>query len=121
MDYTHFTLALPSSPLTFSPTSLYALLLTLPDHRHKRGVHYPLVPMLLIALFAKLLGCNSRSTLARFAKLHAAQLVALLDLPRPCMPHATTWTRLLAVAVDRAARLNSLVPASSLLAPARRV
>ena len=83
MDYTHFTLALPSSPLTFSPTSLYALLLTLPDHRHKRGVHYPLVPMLLIALFAKLLGCNSRSTLARFAKLTLPNSSPCLTYPAP--------------------------------------
>lgn len=99
MDYTNFTLALPPGPLVFSPTSLYAALLTLPDHRDPRGVRYPLAPMLFIALFAKLLGCDHPRALAHFAQLHAAQLCDLLQLKRASMPHHTTWSRFFKKAV----------------------
>lgn len=93
MDYTSFTLALPSGPLLFDPTSLYAALHTVPDHRQRRGVRYPLAPMLFIAILAKLLGHQHPRAIADFAKLHAAQLCAILQLERPTMPHHTTWSR----------------------------
>jgi predicted transposase YbfD/YdcC len=93
MDYTNFTLALPPGPLQFDPTSLYAALCTVPDQRHRRGVRYPLAPMLFIALFAKLLGHHHPRAIAHFATLHAAQLCTFFQLERSSMPHHTTWSR----------------------------
>ncbi len=100
MDYTNFTLALPANPIQFDPTSLYAALLTIPDHRKRRGVRYPLAPMLFIAIFAKLLGCQKPRAIAHFAQLHAAQLCDLLQLERSIMPHHTTWSRWFKDAID---------------------
>jgi predicted transposase YbfD/YdcC len=94
------TLALPSLPFLFSPTSLYAHLLTLTDHRVPRGVRYPLPVLLTIATLAKLAEQNAPRAIADWARLRAPALADLFGLDRPTMPHATTWNRAFGGAID---------------------
>jgi hypothetical protein len=61
--------SLPSVPFLFSPTSLYARLLTLTDHRDPRGVRYPLAVLLTIATLAKLAEQNDPRAIADWARL----------------------------------------------------
>src|SRR5665213_521205 len=94
------TVSLPCAPFLFSPTSLYACLLTLTDHRDPRGVRYPLAILLTIATLAKLAEQNSPRAIADWAQLRAPILADLFGLDRPTMPHATTWNRVFGAAID---------------------
>ena len=96
------TVSLPAVPFLFSPTSLYARLLTLTDHRDPRGVRYPLVVLLTIAALAKLAEQNSPRAIADWAQLRAPTLADLFGLDRLTMPHATTWNRVFGTAIDPA-------------------
>lgn len=87
-------------PFAFSLQDLAARLAPLVDHRDPRGVRYPLAPMLMIAILAKLAGYHRVEALADWARLRAADLVPLFGLARPTMPHARTWGRIFAQAVD---------------------
>ena len=73
-------------------TTLAAVLATVPDLRHRRGIRYPLVPLILIALLAKLSGATRLCALAEWAQLRAAPLARLFGLSRTTMPHYTTWS-----------------------------
>jgi len=84
----------------FDVSALASHLQTLVDQRDPRGVRYPLVPLLTVAVCAKLAGYSRVEALADWARLRARELAALFDLKRPTMPHATTWSRVLAHAVD---------------------
>src|SRR5947209_1843443 len=95
-------------PWAVNLTALSAHLATLVDYRKPRGVRYPLVPLLLIALFAKLAGYSHLAAIAEWAQLRAADLTRLFGLARPTMPHATTWSRLLAQAIDPVALTEQL-------------
>ncbi len=46
-------LSLPKKALAFDLEALYARLRTIPDHRKKRGVRYPLASLLMIAVLAR--------------------------------------------------------------------
>jgi predicted transposase YbfD/YdcC len=94
------TVSLPRVPLLFSPTSLYAHLLTLTDQRDPRGVRYPLAVLLTIATLAKLAEQNAPRAIADWAQLRAPVLADLFGLDRPTMPHATTWNRVFGGAID---------------------
>lgn len=93
---------LPATPFVFSPTSLYARLLTLTDERDPRGVRYPLAALLTIATLALLAEQNGVRAVAEWAKFRAPVLADLFSLARPTMPHPTTWSRVLGNAVDPA-------------------
>lgn len=95
-------------PCALNLTALSAHLVTLVDYRKKRGVRYPLVPMLLVALLAKLAGYSRLADIAEWAQLRAPDLVPLLGLDRASMPHASTWSRLLAHAIDPLALTQQL-------------
>ena len=95
-------------PWTINLTALSAHLATLVDYRKKRGVRYPLVPLLLIVLLAKLAGYSHLVAIAEWAQLRAPDLTRLFGLSRPTMPHATTWSRLLAHAIDPVALTEHL-------------
>lgn len=87
-------------PCAINLTALSMHLATLVDYRKKRGIRYPLVPMLLVALLAKLAGYSRLADIAEWAQLRAPELTSLLGLDRATMPHPSTWSRLLAHAID---------------------
>lgn len=74
----------------------------IPDLRDRRGVRYPLALLLTIALWAKLTGACQLRAIAEWARERQGELAERFDLPRPRMPHPTTWSRVFgsAVAVD---------------------
>lgn len=74
----------------------------IPDLRDRRGVRYPLALLLTIALWAKLTGATSPRAIAEWARERQGELAARFGLPRPHMPHPTTWSRVFgsAVAID---------------------
>lgn len=99
-----FGLQLPADlPFAFDIQALTASFATLPDLRDPRGVRYPLAPMLALAVCAKLAGHSRLEALADWARLRASTLAPLLNLKRPTMPHASTWSRMFGQAVDVAA------------------
>jgi predicted transposase YbfD/YdcC len=74
----------------------------IPDLRDRRGVRYPLALLLTIALWAKLTGANQLRAIAEWARERQGELAERFGLPRPRMPHPTTWSRVFgsAVAID---------------------
>ena len=68
------SLRLPNDALLFDLDELYARLQTICDHRKKRGVHYPLASLLMIAVLAKLAGQDSSRGMSHWAKLRTQAL-----------------------------------------------
>ena len=96
-----FARPLPAEvPFAISIHALAAQLTQLVDQRKRRGVRYPLAPLLTIAILAKLAGHSRVEAIADWARLRAATLAPLFGLARLTMPHARTWGRILAHAVD---------------------
>ncbi len=96
-----FTLQVPPEvPFAFSLQALSTRLTTLVDQRKRRGVRYPLAPLLALAVCAKLAGHSRLAALADWARLRAAELATVFALPRATMPHQSTWSRLFGNAVD---------------------
>jgi predicted transposase YbfD/YdcC len=93
-------LSLPQKALAFDLEALYARLGTIPDHRKKRGVRYPLASLLMIAVLAKLAGQDSSRGMSHWATLRRQELRQLLQLKRERMPHSSTWSRVLGHGVD---------------------
>jgi predicted transposase YbfD/YdcC len=96
--------------ITINLTDLLVQFRTVPDQRKPRGVRYPLAVLLTIALLAKLCGDSQVHALADWAHARAAELAAVFGLPRPRMPHPTTWTRVFGNAVAAAALERALQP-----------
>jgi predicted transposase YbfD/YdcC len=94
------SLDLPSEAMLFDLDALYACLHTIPDHRDRRGVRYPLASLLMIAVLAKLAGQDSSRAMAHWAKLRSHELSQLFHLKRECMPHYSTWSRILGQGMD---------------------
>jgi predicted transposase YbfD/YdcC len=94
------SLHLPNEALLFDLDELYACLQTIPDHRHRRGVRYPLASLLMIGVLAKLAGQDASRAMAHWAKLRTQELSQLLHLKRECMPHYSTWSRILGQGVE---------------------
>lgn len=100
-----FTLQLPSDmPFAFSIQVLDERLETVTDRRDPHGVRYPLAALLLVALLGRRAGAPRLAPLADWARLRAADLAALLGLPRATMPHLSAWSRVLGDAIDVAER-----------------
>lgn len=96
-----FPLQLPANlPFAFNLQALHACLSTLVDRRARRGVRYPLAPLLTLAVCAKLAGQSRLESLAHWARLRAPDLAQLFGLKRHTMPHPSTWSRILGHAVD---------------------
>jgi predicted transposase YbfD/YdcC len=87
------------TPVVFDFGMILRQFQTLADTRKRRGVRYPLAVLLTIAVMAKLAGYSGARAIADWATLRAELLAELFDLPRPCMPHLTTWTRVFGHAV----------------------
>src|SRR5437588_3531871 len=94
------SLRLPKEALLFDLDALYACLQTIPDHRHRRGVRYPLASLLMIGVLAKLAGQDSSRAMAHWAQLRTHELSQLFQLKRECMPHYSTWSRVLGHGVE---------------------
>ncbi len=94
------SLHLPSEALLFDLDALYACLQTIPDHRDRRGVRYRLASLLMIGVLAKLAGQDSSRGMAHWAKLRTHELSQLFHLKRECMPHYSTWSRVLGHGVE---------------------
>src|SRR5215212_6494118 len=86
-------------PVVFDFGTIYRQFQTLTDTRKRRGVRYPLAVLLTIAVMAKLAGYSGARAIADWATLRAQLFAQLFDLPRPRMPHLTTWTRVFGHAV----------------------
>src|SRR5438552_4612938 len=93
-------LSLPEEALLFDLEALYACLQSIPDHRDRRGVRYPLASLLMIGVLAKLAGQDSSRGMAHWAKLRARELSRLFHLKRERMPHYSTWSRVLGQGVE---------------------
>lgn len=110
-----FTFDLPTTlPFAFSLTALAEHLAPLIDQRKPRGKRYPLVPLLLTAVLAKLAGYPRLEDLSDWARLRAVDLSALFGVSRTTMPHQSTWSRIFAHAIDLAdfeARLTTFFQA----------
>ena len=94
------TLPLPEKALVFDLNALYACLQTIPDHRDRRGLQYPLASLLMIGVLAKLAGQDSSRAMAHWAKLRTRELSQLFHLKRERMPHYSTWSRVLGHGVE---------------------
>jgi predicted transposase YbfD/YdcC len=95
-----FEIELPQQEVVFDLTEFHQLMSTLVDQRGRQGRLYLLPVLLSIAVLAKLAGQNQIRHLADWAKLRVEELCLLFDLERKQMPHHTTWSRVLAKAVD---------------------
>jgi hypothetical protein len=93
-------LRLPNQALLFDLDALYVQLQRITDHRQRRGVRYPLAPILMMGVLAKLAGYESSRQMAHWAKLCAQELCELFALKRAGMPHSSTLSRVLGQAVD---------------------
>ena len=94
------SLRLPNKALLFDLDALYARLHTIPDHRDRRGVRYPLASLLMVGVLAKLAGQDSSRAMAHWAKLRTHELSQLFHLKRERMPHSSTWSRVLGHGVE---------------------
>lgn len=79
--------------------SLAAVLSTLHDRRHARGLRYRLVVVLIFIVLAKLCGEDHLRGIAQWIGLRKDALATALGLARPQAPHASTYGRVLAHAV----------------------
>ncbi len=93
-------LSLPQQAPVFDLEALSACLQSIPDHRDRRGLQYPLASLLMIGVLAKLAGQDSSRGMAHWAKLRRRELSQLFHLKRERMPHYSTWSRVLGHAVE---------------------
>ncbi len=71
----------------------------LTDQRARRGVRYPLAPLLVMLVLAKLCGADTPQAIAEWVAYRADWLRAELGLEWRRMPHPATWRRVLARAI----------------------
>jgi predicted transposase YbfD/YdcC len=100
---------------TLDLAALYHHFQRIPDLRERRGVRYPLALLLTIALWAKLAGASQLRAIAEWARERQGELAERFHLPRPRMPHPTTWSRVFgsAVALDALEQQLALLVAPS--------
>ncbi len=87
------------------PAGLLEALSQVPDPRDRRGVRYPFLPVLAMAVCATLAGARSFTAIAEWAGDIPAELRAALGLPGPAPGLVTIWRVLTAVdpaALDQA-------------------
>jgi len=89
-----------------APEGLLEALAQVPDPRHRRGIRYPLVPVLAVSVCAMLAGARSYAAIAEWAADAPPRLRARLGLPGPVPDLVTIWRVLTSVdpaALDAAA------------------
>lgn len=80
--------------------SLYAHLATLHDQRDARGLRYALVTVLVFIILAKLAGEDHLRGIADWVRHRKEALAQALGLAKAQAPHASTYSRILAHAVN---------------------
>ena len=75
--------------------SLIELLGELPDPRDRRGIRYPLVPVLALCLVATLAGHTSLAAISQFGRLRKHRLAQALGFKRGTIPAASTLSDVL--------------------------
>jgi predicted transposase YbfD/YdcC len=76
--------------------SVYERFGQLTDIRKAKGKRYSLTTVLTIIVMAKMCGEDTPSAIADWAKNHQEQILELLRLERPKLPHCNTYRRILA-------------------------
>lgn len=84
----------------FALGSLAAALAKVSDHRKRRGVRFRLVTLLVVLVLAKLAGEDEVAGIADWAQARAEWLLPALGLKRQRLPHRTTYSRVLAKAIQ---------------------
>jgi len=120
---------MPSSPTcsaSVHPTRherLLSALETVPDPRDRRGVRYPLVGVLALAVTATIAGCRSFAAIGQWAAATTAEHLAMFGLAGTSAPDESTlrklFARLDADALDTA--LGAWMWTRTVVAGARRV
>jgi predicted transposase YbfD/YdcC len=95
-----FSIEKKSDPFIFDVDSLFYHLDCLTDRRKPKGVRYPLAVALVIVILAKLAGEDEPEGIAHWVSLRKELLIEALGLKRNTTPHPTTFSRILAWAVD---------------------
>jgi predicted transposase YbfD/YdcC len=72
----------------------------LTDKRKARGLRYPLTPLLIIIVLAKLCEADDPMKIARWAKYRTSKLKKSLHLNWKRMPHSSTFRRVMQSAID---------------------
>jgi predicted transposase YbfD/YdcC len=80
--------------------SLYARFQAIKDPRKARGKRYSLVTLLVVIFLAKLCNQDTPVAIADWARNHAVELAALLQLKRTWMPHHNTIRRVFQTILD---------------------
>ena len=86
--------------LVVEMSSLFACLASLHDQRDARGLRYSLVTVLVFVVLAKLAGEDRLRGIAEWVMQRKEELAAALGLSRAQAPHASTYSRILARAVN---------------------
>lgn len=74
--------------------SVYERLSKLTDVRKAQGKLYGSEMLMVVIVMAKLCGCDRPVEIADWAKNHAEQIVKVMQLHRPRMPHHNTYRRI---------------------------
>lgn len=82
-------------PEEIAVLSLYRALEQVSDHRHKRGVRYPLALVLSLVILGKLAGMTSLAGIAEWVYWRADQLKQMLPGTRASLPCASTYGKVL--------------------------
>lgn len=80
--------------------SLYDYFNQLTDPRKDRGKRYPLVVLLIFIYLAKMGLADTPSGIANWVKARQAQMIELLGLSYPRMPHHSTYRRVFETILD---------------------
>lgn len=89
-----------AGPMIFDVGSILSRLAALTDSRYARGKRYRLEHILLLLILAKLGGEDTPKAIAQWVQLRKKQLVKLLGLPRPSVPHHNTYRRITEKVID---------------------
>src|SRR5436853_108238 len=95
-----FSLTQKTEPFIFDVDSLFYHLEGLTDRRKPKGIRYPLAVALVFVILAKLAGEDEPEGIAHWTSLRQQMLIEALRLQRHTTPHASTFSRILAQAVE---------------------
>jgi predicted transposase YbfD/YdcC len=84
----------------FSVGSLLAYLARIKDTRKPRGIRYSLTTILAVMVLAKLCGEDKPYGIADWAQMRSEWLIETLNLNYKCLPHHSTYRRVLSEVVD---------------------
>lgn len=88
--------AINAEGVEYDSGSVFERLGELTDIRKARGKRFRLEAILTIIVMAKMCGEDTPSAIADWAKNHQEQILELLQLKRPKLPHYNTYRRILA-------------------------